>query len=105
MDDSDKERSLDLDLDETGRGDKARRVARVAVVGTRGFTRDGSEATITSDCESAAALDREIARLRGELDDVLERGRELLGAEAHGAKSRRAGQTHRGATPASNDPG
>src|SRR5262245_14578635 len=101
MDDIDKERSLDLDLDETGRGDKARRVARVAVVGTRGFTRDGSDATITADCESAAALEREVARLSGELDDVLERGRELLGATTRGAK-RRAAQSRR-AEPAASD--
>ena len=84
------ERSLDLDLEETGRGEKVRRIARVAVVGTRGLTRDGSEATITLDCESVAALEREIARLRGELDDALERGREVLGAKPRGARSRRA---------------
>jgi hypothetical protein len=92
MKDTEPERSLDLDLEQTGRGEEARRVARVAVVGTRGFTRDGSDATITFDCESAAALEREIGRLHGELDDALERGRELLGAKARGGKSRRAAQ-------------
>lgn len=96
MKDTEPERSLALDLEQTGRGENARRVARVAVVGTRGLTRDGSEATITFDCESAAALEREIGRLHGELDDALERGRELLGAKARGGgKSRRAAQPKR----------
>ena len=105
MGDTDKERSLDLDLDETGRSDRARRVARVAVVGTRGFTRDGRDATITADCESAAALEREVARLCGELDDALARGREHLGVKGRGAKGRRAAQTQPGASSASNDAG
>jgi CBS domain-containing protein len=82
MTDSEKDRSLDLDVEESGRGDKARRIVRIAVVGTMGFTRDGSDATITFDCESAAALEREVRRLHGELDDALERGREQLGAKS-----------------------
>jgi CBS domain-containing protein len=103
MREAESERSLDIDLEQTGHGDKARQVARVAVVGTKGFTRDGSDATITYDCESAAALEREIARLRGELDDALERGRELLGAKARSGKSRRAAQPKRSATAGSAD--
>jgi CBS domain-containing protein len=84
------ERSLALDLEKSGRGEQERTVARVAVVGTRGFTRDGSDATITSDCASAAALEHEIARLHGELDDALERGRAVLSVAAGRAASRRA---------------
>lgn len=103
MNDTESERSLDLDLEETGRGEKARRAARVAVVGTRGFTRDGSDATITFDCESAAALEREIGRLHSELDDALERGRELLGAKARSGKGQRAAKPKRSATAASAD--
>jgi CBS domain-containing membrane protein len=101
MNDTELERSLALDIEQTGRGEKTHRVARIAVVGTRGFTRDGSDATITFDCESAAALEREIGRLHGELDDALERGRDLLGAKPRGGKSRRAAQAKRGATAAS----
>jgi CBS domain-containing membrane protein len=89
MKDPEPERSLALDLEKTGRGEKERTVARVAVVGTRGFTRDGSDATITSDCANAAALEHEIARLHGELDDALERGRAVLAGEAHQVASRR----------------
>lgn len=74
MSEAKQDRSLDLDLETTGSGEKARQVVRVAVVGTWGLTRDGSNATITSDCASATALEREIARLHLELDDSLERG-------------------------------
>jgi CBS domain-containing membrane protein len=83
------ERSLDLGLDRTSRGDQVLQVARIAVVGTKGFTRDGSGPTITADCQSPAALEREVARLHGELDDALERGRKLLDGEARAAASRR----------------
>jgi CBS domain-containing membrane protein len=83
------DRSLDLDLDHTGRGDKARRVARIAVVGTTGFTRDGSDATITVDCQSPAALEREVLRLHAELDDALDRGCKSLDGELHPATGRR----------------
>jgi CBS domain-containing membrane protein len=96
------ERSLDLDLEDSGRGAKARRVARVAVVGTRGFTRDGSHATITYDCESAAALEREVGRLHGELDDALERGSALLGAKSRSAASRRPARGRDGAAARAN---
>jgi CBS domain-containing protein len=79
------ERSLDLDLDHTGRGEQERRVARIAVVGTTGLTRDGSVATITADCRSASALEREIARLHDELDQALDRARTLFGGEQPGS--------------------
>ena len=76
------ERSLDLDLDEAGSGTDARPVARVAVIGTWGVTRDGAGSTVTPDCASTAALEREIDRLHGELDDVLARGSAVLGEAA-----------------------
>jgi CBS domain-containing membrane protein len=91
------ERSLDLDLDHAGRGDKAHPVARVAVVGTMGFTRDGADATISLDCESSAALEREVERLHAELDDALERGLQLLNGNARAAASRRATRKPRAA--------
>ena len=93
------ERSLDLDLDRSGRGEKERQVARIAVVGTTGFTRDGSDATITVDCQSAAALEREVGRLHAELDDALERGLESLGGERRTAS--RPARTPRNAPGAS----
>ena len=86
----DKSLDLDLDLETSGRGEKAHRVGRVAVVGTWGVTRDGGHATITTDCASAAALEREVERLHGELDDVLERGRAELGQSARKEKPRSA---------------
>jgi CBS domain-containing protein len=79
MTEAKQDRSLDLDLETTGRGEKARRVARVAVVGTWGFTRDGANPTLTADCASATALEREIQRLQSDLEDVLARGRTALG--------------------------
>jgi len=86
------DRSLALDLERTGRGDRERTVARVAVVGTVGLTRDGSEATVTIDCESAAALDREIGRLHRELDEALEQGRVALGAKARASSRTKVAQ-------------
>jgi CBS domain-containing protein len=97
------ERSLDLDLEQTGRGEKSRRVARVAVVGTCGFTRDGSDATITLDCENVSALEREIARLHGELDEALERGCKALGEQARAATSRRAAIAKHTAAPVASE--
>jgi CBS domain-containing membrane protein len=84
------DRSLDLDLEGMGRGEKAREAARVIVVGTWGLTRDGGHSTITSDCTTASALQREIDRLHGELDDVRERGCTALGESADNAAKQRA---------------
>ena len=84
------ERSLDLDLDHTGRGEQERQVARIAVVGPTGLTRDGSVATITVDCRSASALEREVGRLHAELDAALERARTLLGGDPRAGSSRSA---------------
>jgi CBS domain-containing protein len=81
-----REKSLDLDTETTGRGEKSQSVVRIAVVGPQGCTRDGSAATITADCATPAALEREIERLREELEDALQRGRSALG----GASARRA---------------
>ena len=99
------ERSLDLDLERTGRGDKACQVARIAVVGTKGFTRDGANATITVDCQSPAALEREVGRLHAELDDALERGRKSLDGEVRATASRRAARSSRDVAKASRTAG
>lgn len=73
------EQSLGLDIETLGYGGRSERLARVAVVGTRGCTRDGSAVTITRDCRTPAALAREVARIRAELDRVLEEGTAALG--------------------------
>jgi CBS domain-containing protein len=76
----DDERSLDLSFETLGRGEKEERVARICVASARGFTRNGSAAVITSNCHGAEALEREVERLKAELDDALDRGRQIFGA-------------------------
>jgi len=73
------ERSLGLDVETLGYGGRSERLARVAVVGTRGCTRDGSAMTITRDCHTPAALTAEVDRIRAELDRALEEGTAALG--------------------------
>jgi CBS domain-containing membrane protein len=90
MGETERDKSLDVDIERVGSGDKASQVARVAVVGTWGLTRDGGHATITIDCSSAAALEREVERLHGELDDALARGSAALGKSARSAAKQRA---------------
>jgi CBS domain-containing protein len=65
--------SLDLDLDTEHRGTAIEPIARVAVIASRGLTRDGGAPTITADCRSLVVLEREVERLRAELASVLER--------------------------------
>lgn len=96
MGETERDKSLDLDIERVGSGDKASQVARVAVVGTWGLTRDGGHATITSDCSSAAALEREIERLHGDLDDALERGSAALGARSTAKQRAKRGSSRAG---------
>jgi CBS domain-containing membrane protein len=100
----DRERTLDLDCDVAGRGADARPTVRIAVVGPQGCTRDGSAATITTSCTSAAAFEREVDRLRDELEDALARGCAHLGTKPDSAKRARPtqsgpAQAKRAATP------
>ncbi|NNL87262.1 MAG: CBS domain-containing protein [Myxococcales bacterium] len=74
------EKNFDLDLDEGGR----RPVARVMMVEASGFTREGVP-TITIDCETPRDLDREIERLKEELDGISARAAEALGGTSRGA--------------------
>ncbi len=70
-------KSLALDLDTGARpGDKA--MARIAVADAWGFTRHGGGAIVTRDCTSLAALEREVERLKQELDEALAEGRARL---------------------------
>lgn len=68
------EKNFDLDLDESGH----RPVVRVMMVEASGFTREGVP-TITIDCETPRDLDREIERLKEELDGISARAAEALG--------------------------
>ena len=80
------ERSLDLDIETVGSGADAYPIGRIAVVGTHACTRDGSADTITADCRSVPALEREIGRLRDELDDALEQAAGAFGDSASPAR-------------------
>lgn len=73
------DRSLGLDIDSLGKEPGDARVARIAVIDTRGCTRDGSADTITADCRTMAQLEREAERLRSELDGVLREAGQAFG--------------------------
>ena len=66
-------RNLELDLDGS--------TARVAVVDVHGYTRPG-DPVISVGCESFRALGREIERLKGELDAILQSARNAFGVPA-----------------------
>ena len=85
-------RNLTLDLDAgTRAGEKA--AARIAVAEAWGFTRHGGGAIVTRDCTSAAALEREVERLKQELDAALAEGRARLAGKAPAApKAASAGE-------------
>ncbi len=63
------DKSLTLDVAETGKGTSRSEVARIAVGATAGLTRDGA-ATLTTDCRSTTALLDEVSRLKGDLDEA-----------------------------------
>ena len=74
-------KSLTLDLDTGARpGDEL--AARIAVADAWGFTRHGGGAIVTRDCTSLAALEREVERLKQELDAALAEGRTRLAGKA-----------------------
>jgi CBS domain-containing protein len=77
-------RNLMLDLEAGTRpGEKA--AVRVAVAEAWGFTRHGGGAVVTRDCTSVAALEREVERLKHELDAALDEGRARLAGKAPAA--------------------
>ena len=77
-------KSLTLDLDTGARpGDEL--AARIAVADAWGFTRHGGGAIVTRDCTSLAALEREVERLKQELDEALAEGRARLAGKAPAA--------------------
>ncbi|HVN38686.1 MAG TPA: CBS domain-containing protein [Myxococcota bacterium] len=77
-------RNLTLDLDTDIRpGENAR--LRIAVAEVWGFTRHGGTAIVTRDCSGIAALEREVERLKGELDAALAEAGKRLGGHAAAA--------------------
>lgn len=73
-------RNLVLDVD-PGVGSGAPGL-RIAVGEAWAFTRHGGAPTLTRDCSSLAAFEREVARLKHELDDALAQAREGAGVRA-----------------------
>jgi CBS domain-containing protein len=82
-------RNLTLDLD-TGAHTERKPAARIAVAEAWGFTRHGGAAIVTRDCTSLAALEREVARLKQELDQALAEARARLAGEAPAARKAEA---------------
>jgi CBS domain-containing membrane protein len=77
-------KNLTLDLD-TGAQPGEKAAARIAVAEAWGFTRHGGAPIVTRDCTSLAALEREVERLKGELDEALAEGRARLAGKAPAA--------------------
>jgi CBS domain-containing protein len=73
------ERNLDLDVASFRSGEKWEQVVRVGVVSAFGYTKDGGAPTITRDCRSYPEVERELERLRRELDGLLARARAHFG--------------------------
>jgi len=73
-------KNLTLDLD-TGPRSNEKPAARIAVAEAWGFTRHGGAAVVTRDCASLAALEREVERLKGELDEALADARVRLAGQ------------------------
>jgi hypothetical protein len=55
-------------------------LARVCVVLACGYVKDGGATTLTPDCRSYEAFEREVERLKGELDAIVERLGEAIDA-------------------------
>ncbi|MEN8181114.1 MAG: CBS domain-containing protein [Myxococcota bacterium] len=75
------ELNLDLDIASFRRGEGQERVVRVGVVRAFGYTKDGGAPTITRDCRSYQELEREVGRLRQDLEGLLARARSIYDVE------------------------
>ena len=89
-------KNLTLDLD-TGAQPGEKSAARIAVAEAWGFTRHGGAPIVTRDCTSLAALEREVERLKQELDEALVEGRTRLGGRAPAAPKADAPASKEGA--------
>ncbi|MDH3686921.1 MAG: CBS domain-containing protein [Myxococcales bacterium] len=67
--------SLDFELDRVGREDQAHDVARIFVSQAQSFTRHTGAPVLTADCTSLVTFEREVERLKAELDAALEAAR------------------------------
>ena len=79
-------KNLVLDVDERPRGAETL-AARIAVSDAWGFTRHGGAAIVTRDCTSLAAFEREVQRLKAELDEALDQARVRLAGKAPAKRS------------------
>ncbi len=70
-----REINIDLNIDLVGPRDARTEAARLIMVHACGFTRDGGTPTMTDDCTTLQAFELEGQRLKGEIDDALERAR------------------------------
>lgn len=89
-------KNLTLDLDTGARSDETP-AARIAVAEAWGFTRHGGAAIVTRDCTSLAALEREVARLKGDLDAALAEARAGFGGQAPAARQAETRAAEQGA--------
>ncbi|MGI9431236.1 MAG: CBS domain-containing protein [Myxococcota bacterium] len=69
------ETSLEFEMDRVGREDHAQDVARVFVSQAQSFTRHTGAPVLTADCASLVAFEREVERLKTELDGALDAAR------------------------------
>ena len=72
------ELGVNLGLDVDALGSDPRKKARVCVTTAAGFTRGTGAPTLTEGCTTVGALEREVDRLKQELDDVVAAAREAL---------------------------
>lgn len=77
-----REKTLGLDLDWVGDGDRRERAARIVLADATGFTRHGGAPTLTGACTTPAAFEREVQRLGAELAALGAAGRAALEGEA-----------------------
>lgn len=73
--------NLELDVDLSGR-ETGKPLVRIAVGSVCSFTRHGGAPVVTANCASPRALEREVERLKDELDAALAEAREQFGQAA-----------------------
>lgn len=73
------DKNLDLDVRHGSKVGAPDALARVCVVLASGYVKDSGAATLTPDCRSYEEFEREVERLKSELNSILERSRAQLG--------------------------
>ena len=84
------EKNLDLDIEHRDVAEDTNAIVRIAVATVSGFTRTGSAPTISLDCTNLRTLEKEVARLKGELDRCLQQGDAVFSGRRATAASRDA---------------